>query len=113
MEPEIDLTQLENTNSNLDYFTLRILARVIALEERRTGRMSGLRVFCRMDISIYRATERGDHQYYVNEITRTHGGALFPKFDSNKRLNNLFNHMSNILHHISMMKLYQQSPPSF
>lgn len=115
MEAEIDLTELEDLDSNerLDIFALRTLARVIALEERKTGRMSGLRVFCRVDVSLYRESEGGSHRYFVNEITRTHGAALFPNWDVENRLGFLFNHMSNTLHYISAKKLYQQPPIPF
>ena len=101
----MNLEEFDIAESNIDNYVLNILARVISLEEKRIGRMSGLRVFCRMDVSVYRTTS-GDHRYFVNEITRTHGTALFPKWDSNNRLGYLFKSMSNVLHYISSQKLY-------
>ena len=108
----MDLTEFDNIESSLDKFVLDILVRVIALEERRMGRMSALRVFCRLDVSIY-LEKGGEHKYFVNEITRTHGAGLFSQWDSNNRLDFLFIHMSNILHYISSHKLYLADPPSF
>ena len=113
MDADMDLSELLKKDTNLDIYALKMLGRVIALEERRTGRMSGLRVFSRMDISIYRERVTGDHHYFVNEITRTHGAALFQQWDSSHRLNLLFTHMSNTLHYISHSKLYLQPPETF
>jgi hypothetical protein len=113
MSPEIDLTELDVRDSSLDDFALRILSKVILLEERRTQRKSGLRVFCRLDVSIYRKTESGEHCYFVNEITRTHGAGLFPQYDSNNIRNHLFTHISNTLHHISALSLYQNTFESY
>lgn len=111
MNPDDDLTEMDGVKlSNVNIVALQTLAQVIALEERRMQRMSGLRVFCRLDLSIYRHTESGKHEYFVNEITRTHGAALFPGWDSNNRLNFMFTHMSNILHFLSFKQLYRQAP---
>ena len=104
-DPEIDYTEFDDPKSNLDVFALEILARVILLEERRLRRWSGLRVFCRLDVSIYREQEGGLHHYFVNEITRTHGAGLFSLWDTNIRLNGFFNHMSQVLHHISSTEM--------
>ena len=113
MDSEVHLAEFDdNTESTIENFALDILARVIALEERRMGRMSGLRVFCRLDVSIYRERNRV-HKYFVNEITRAHGAGLFPQWDSNKRLDFFFVLMSNLLHYITSQKLYFQPPPSF
>ena len=112
MDSEVGLYEYDNIDSSLDNFALNILARVVALEERVMGRMSGLRVFCRLDVSVYQE-KNGDHKYFVNEITRTHGAALFPQWDSKKRLDSLFTNLSDTLHYISSNKLYLRSPPSF
>ena len=104
-DPEIDYTEFDDPKSNLDVFALKILARVILLEERRLRRWSGLRVFCRLDVSIYREQEGGLHHYFVNEITRTHGAGLFSLWDTNIQLNGFFNHMSQVLHHISSTEM--------
>ena len=101
MEPEIDLTELDDNASNLEIFALQILARVVLLEEKRFMRVSSMRVFCRMDISIFCKQDNGRHYYFVNEITWTHSAALFPQWDTNSRLNNLFSHISNILHYLA------------
>lgn len=107
----MDLADFDNVDSSLEKYALDILGRVIALEEKKFGRMSALRVFCRLDVSIY-LEKNGDHKYFVNEITRTHGAGLFPQWDSNQKLDLLFIQMSNTLHYISSEKLYLVDPPS-
>ena len=94
MKAGVDLTELEERESDLEVFALGMLGKVIMLEENQTGRMSGLRVFCHLKIE--KGSEK--HSYYVNEITRTNGAALFRQWDSDSRLNMLFTHMSNTLH---------------
>jgi hypothetical protein len=113
MEPHIDLTELDNSDYDLNFFALRILNRVISLEEKRSGRMSGLRVFCRLDVSIFMEKDGMTHRYFVNEITRAHTAALFPQWDSNQRLDLFFSHMARTLHYISKSKLYLQPPKPF
>ena len=50
MESEVDLAEFDYPDSNIDKFALEILSRVISLEERRMGKMSGLRG---LDVSVY------------------------------------------------------------
>lgn len=111
MTADVDITELDDHKSTLDFYTLDMLARIIALEERKLGRISGLRVFCRLDVSVFRVRESGEHHYFVNEITQTHGAGLFPRWDLNQRLNYFYHHLSNTLHHIASEKLYLQPPP--
>jgi hypothetical protein len=113
MEANIPLAELHKPESDLDIFALRTLSRIISLEESRLGRLSGLRVFCRLDISVFRERDGGQHRYFVNEITRTHGAALFPKWDSYHKLDLLFSTIANTLHYISKSKLYLQPPKPF
>lgn len=108
----MDLTEFDNLDSSIDHFALNMLVRVISLEERRTRRMSCLSVFCRLDVSVYRK-KTGEHKYFVNEITRTHGTALFPQWDSNNSLDLLFTHMANTLHYVCSRRLYLNPPTSF
>lgn len=98
----------------MDHYILNIFGRVIQLEERRTGRMSGMRFFCRMDVSVYRHMETGKHHFFVNEITRTHGAGLFSNWDEQGRLDMFFfNRLSKTLHHASAQKLFLNSPTPF
>lgn len=111
MTSDIDVTALDNHEESVDFYALDTLARVIALEERKTGRISGLRVFCRLDISVFRESESGKHSYFVNEITRSHGTALFPRWDSRNKLNFLYHHLSETLHYLAAKKMYLEPPP--
>jgi hypothetical protein len=111
-DSEVNLTDFDKLDSIIEHFALNMLARVIALEEKRMGKMSGLRVFCRLDVSIYR-DGRGEYNYFVNEITRTHGAGLFPQWDSNNKLDLLLSNMSNTLHDICSQKLFFKPPLSF
>jgi len=57
---------------------------LVELEERKNGRRSGLRVFCRLDVGVFEdVKERGEGGgrredfYVVNKVTRSHGCGLF------------------------------------
>ena len=108
MEAETDLSKLDLTITNLDIFVLLSLTNIIQLEEKQLDRLSGLRVFCRLDMSIFQEQDSGEHHYFVNKIMRTHSAALCPHWDTNNRLNYLFTHMSNILHHMSKHQMYKK-----
>ena len=60
-----------------EHYALTILGKILLLEERQTGRMSGLRMFCRLDVSVFREQATGKHSFFVNEITRAHSTGLF------------------------------------
>jgi hypothetical protein len=98
----------------MDHYILNIFGRVILLEERKTGRMSGMRIFCRMDVSIYRHLGTGKHQFFINEITRTHGAALFSYWETKQRLDGFFfTHLSKTLHQVVSQKIFQKPPTPF
>lgn len=59
----------------LDQYVKYTLDQLIFQEEERGG-MSGLRIFCCIDVSVYQ-DEEGDWMYYVNEVDRTHNASLF------------------------------------
>ncbi|KAF8870295.1 hypothetical protein BD779DRAFT_1479055 [Infundibulicybe gibba] len=68
--------------TELDHFVMWTVERLLKIEERGNEgieRMSGLRVFCRMDISVFQ--QSGEWWYYVNEIDRTHNASLFARGD--------------------------------
>jgi hypothetical protein len=87
-----------------------MLSRIILLEERKTGRMSGLRIFVRLDTSVYLEKKTGNHKYFINEITRTHGAALFPRCVGHLKLDLFFTHMSKTLYHIASQKIHLAPP---
>ncbi|KAF8870256.1 hypothetical protein BD779DRAFT_1479087 [Infundibulicybe gibba] len=63
----------------LDEFVLQAVRELALLEEAQSG-TSGLRIFCRMDVSVYQS-EEGWWMYYVNEVDRTHNASLFARED--------------------------------
>lgn len=72
---------LHELNHEFAHYVLDYLARLIGLEEEQLGRdgrthLSGLRVFVRLDISLYRDHGDGKLHYMVNEVTRGHASAL-------------------------------------
>jgi hypothetical protein len=43
------------------------------------GELSDLRVFCRVDVSIFQDT-KGKYQYFINEVEASHGTTLFIEY---------------------------------
>ena len=112
-EADVDISKFDVDVDQMDYYILNIFSRVIRQEERMTGRMSGLRIFCRVDASIYRHAGAKEHHFFVNEITRTHGAGLFPSWDTNNRLDFLFVRMAKVLHYVAQEKIFQKPPTPF
>jgi hypothetical protein len=110
----MDMVELDIDENQMSHYVLNIFGRIIRLEEKRTGRMSGMRFFCRMDVSIYRHLSTGEHQFFVNEITRTHGAALFADWDTLRRMDDwMFPSMSKTFHYAATQKLFQSPGNSF
>jgi hypothetical protein len=93
-----------------EYYVLRMLGKIILEEERQMGRMSGLRIFCRLDVSVYLDKAGGKHSFFVSEITRSHGAALFEAWDTRGLFDLFFTHMAQILYLVSSERLYLQPP---
>jgi hypothetical protein len=72
--PYVSPADLDN---DLHNFVLNILASLITQEEARGIKISGLKVFARLDISVFRRVDGGKLTYMVNEITRGHAASLF------------------------------------
>ncbi|KDR67504.1 hypothetical protein GALMADRAFT_216369 [Galerina marginata CBS 339.88] len=107
----LGLTDFDDPNLSFESYVLRMLAKVIILEEVKFKRKSGLRIFCRMDVSVYRNATTAKHEFFVNEITRSHGACLFTKWDHSLKWRAAFNTFSQILHLAAKKKFYL-SPPS-
>ena len=107
------MEDFEDPKNLLEQYALTILGRVIALEERRTKRMSGLRIFVRLDVSVFRERETGSYRFFVNEITRTHGTCLFQEWVSHDQSDFVFQDLCHILHLVASEKLFlvKPSPP--
>jgi hypothetical protein len=73
-------------------------------------RMSGLRVFCRLDVSVYREKATGKHSFFVNEVTRTHGSGLFQHWTDHQMADPFFVHLMHVLHLVASEKLLHGCP---
>jgi hypothetical protein len=108
------MSSFDNDEDTMEYYILNIFARVIRLEEIQFEKMSGMRLWCRMDVSVYREKETGKHQFFVNEITRSHTAALFPRWDSSDLLDRFFyRSLARSLHHVAALKLFDDPPRKF
>lgn len=105
------MEEFDEPNNLIEQYALTILGRVIALEEKQTRRMSGLRVFCRLDVSVFRERETGGYRFFVNEITRTHGAGLFQEWVGHEQADYFFEHLARVLGQVATLALYSGCPP--
>jgi hypothetical protein len=96
-----------------------MLGKLILAEERCSGRFSALRIFCRIDVSVFRDCS-GDvdldsdsgFKYVVNEVDRTLNTCLY--YAMNKpggAADMMFVHLSKILLSAVQKKLLLNPPP--
>ena len=74
---EIPYVSPADLDNDLHIFVLNVLASLITQEESRGIKTSGLKVFARLDISVFRRVDKGKLSYMVNEVTRGHTASLF------------------------------------
>jgi len=97
-----------------------MLGKLILAEERGSGKFSSLRIFCRMDVSVFRDCS-GDvdlgsdsgFKYVVNEVNRTPNTCLY--YVANKpegAADMMFAHLSKILLYTVQKKLLLNPPPA-
>ncbi|MDX6296002.1 MAG: hypothetical protein QOH50_5261 [Kribbellaceae bacterium] len=91
------LSPHEEEGCHADYI-LPLLYRLIVAEEHITKRRSGMRVFVRMDISVFQS--KGKFNYVVNELTRSHQSTLFAEYGGGKA-DFAFQDMTKVLHFIT------------
>jgi hypothetical protein len=91
------LSPHEEEGCHADYI-LPLLYQLIVAEEHITKRRSGLRVFVRMDISVFQT--KGKFSYVVNELTRSHQATLFTEYVGGKA-DFAFQDMTKVLHFIT------------
>ena len=67
-----------DNDSSFEMFALKMLGKLILAEEHESGQLSSLRIFARLDISIYRDNSRNQSrfQYVLSEVNRTLSTAL-------------------------------------
>ena len=62
---------------DLDNFLNRTFYGLVQQEEKVFGgELSDLRVFCRLDVSVFQDT-KGKYHYFINEVEASHGTSLF------------------------------------
>lgn len=94
-------------------FVLSMLGKLVLAEERRYKRFSGLRIFARMDVSVFRHSETGKYQYFVNEVGRAHSTHLFHNYvDESGIGDHMITNLVKLLHYSASQKLLQSKPPS-
>lgn len=103
----------DDPTKSFEFFALSMLARLIVTEECQfdNEKFSGLRIFCRLDISVFREQNTGKYQFFVDEVTRTHGAGLFKRWDTIRNTDFGFQGMEEVLHFVVNGKFYSEPPP--
>jgi hypothetical protein len=85
--------------NSLPEYALNLLSRLVAAEEFYTKRRSCMRIFVRMDISVFQ--REGKFHYMVNELTRSHQTGLFMHWDRMGHMDSLILDLANVLHFVA------------
>jgi hypothetical protein len=93
------LSPHQEDNKTFPSFVLNMLHRLVLAEEHVTGRKSGMRIFLRMDVSVFQINEQ--FQYYVNELTRSHQTGLFMHWDKIGKMDLCIQDLSKVLHFVA------------
>ncbi|KAJ2911984.1 hypothetical protein MD484_g8434, partial [Candolleomyces efflorescens] len=68
---------LSHETGEFQEYVLRTLDKLILHEERQYGVTSGLRLFARLDVGVFKSKGGGPLKYCINEITRSHATGMF------------------------------------
>lgn len=82
--------------ASLVHFVLNMLYRLVLADEHYTARTSCMRIFLRMDISVFE--RNGQFHYFINELTRSHQTGLFLHWDKIGKMDFCIQDLANILH---------------
>lgn len=99
-------------NGEFQIYVLEMMGKLVLMEEKTTQRMSGMRIFCRLDVSVYCDRLTREYRYYCNEVTRAHVGALFASWDEHERLEIIYTQLSRILHMCTSHGVFNSPPPA-
>jgi hypothetical protein len=80
----------------VERFALRMLTKLIPADEFITKRRSRMRIFLRMDISVFLAD--GKPHFIVNELNCDHNTCLFQAWDVTHKNEILFQELAKVLH---------------
>jgi len=84
-------------NDEFEKYVLSMLGQYILASEYYSQQFSCLRIFCRMDVGVYR---RGDQVcYFINEFDHSTNTGLFPCDDSHNQLQTAFVDLAWTLEH--------------
>lgn len=102
----------DDPTKSFEFFALSMLARLIVTEECQfdNEQFSWLRIFCRLDISVFREQNTGKYQFFVDEVTCTHGAGLFKRWDTIWNTDFGFQGMEEVLHFVVNGKFYSEPP---
>jgi hypothetical protein len=99
------LTALEESPLEVDHeasfekYLLEILGKLVSEDESRIERQSQLRIFCCLDVAVFKDGRTGRFSYTLSEITPCHTTALF--WDGSCRQDIFFQEMAKTLHFLA------------
>ncbi|RXW13651.1 hypothetical protein EST38_g12202 [Candolleomyces aberdarensis] len=103
------LMELGNETGEFQAYVLNTLAKLIIHEEHVYGVTSGLRLFARLDVGVYKDKRSGKFRYWVNEITRSHASSMFETTIANHGIFDVFwTTLTQCLQIATMHKLFQK-----
>lgn len=100
--PNTDLSAAEQQffhcmlDEDFPKYVLSMLGQIILAQEFQSGHFSGLRLFCRMDVSVYQSTDEKFH-YFVNELDHSTHTGLWPNWDLHSVIETAWNELSGLL----------------
>lgn len=92
---------LYDDKTSFDLFALRTLAKLIKAEEFITSQPSGLRVFVRLDISVFLKSGADKCQFVVNEVTRGHNVGFWSAWCTDVKMDTILQELSYTLHFLT------------
>jgi hypothetical protein len=92
--------------NSFERYSLDMLGKLVAVEEFITKRPSGLRTFCRLDVTVFRDCQTGNFQYTLNDINIGHSLALFSYWDKAGQMKIMFQEIYKTLHFLSYKRKY-------
>lgn len=87
--------------TSFPHYALRMFSKLVAAEEYIVGQDSGLRVFARLDISLFTIASSGQCYFMVNDVQRGHHTAFFGEADTIGQFGILRQELSHTLHYIA------------
>ena len=84
-------------DNDFETYVLSMLGQYILAYEYHSNFFSGLRIFCRMDTSVYSQQDR--FHFFINEMTHSHNTGLFSFIDQYEELESAYSDLSLTLEH--------------